>query len=341
MPPPTAESPGLELLQPSWARLVHDEAAGRRRWISVLVSLAGHLLLVPLLPYMPFGEAFHPNSVGVQIFSARSATPLVAPALPKPARLTQKEPNQGKVSTELTMADLVPQPAVRPDSAPLRVPAVAPAPAPLIEPPKMETANNTVPPAAAPPAAAPQIQPTEKPRNPFERVGPTMGPTGSSARLEMPKTTVQDAIRGLARSSGGASLSVGDESLPAGAGEALGQRARPGAPGARLELEGDPQGVDFKPYLIQVLSAVRRNWFAVMPESARLGQRGHVVIVFSILRNGRVGKLVFGSESGISGLDRAAVAGVSASDPFPPLPDAFPGAQISLRMVFTYNQPSR
>ena len=30
-------------------------------------------------------------------------------------------------------------------------------------------------------------------------------------------------------------------------------------------------GVDFKPYLIRVLSAVKRNWMAVVPESARLG----------------------------------------------------------------------
>ena len=34
----------------------------------------------------------------------------------------------------------------------------------------------------------------------------------------------------------------------------------------------DPMGVDFKPYLIRILTAVRRNWFAVIPESARLGR---------------------------------------------------------------------
>lgn len=151
---------------------------------------------------------------------------------------------------------------------------------------------------------------------------------------------MQEAINGLARASG-TTLSVGDETGTGSGGEVLGQAPRPGAPGSRLELVSDPQGVDFKPYLIQVLAAVRRNWFAVFPESARLGQRGRVVIVFSILRNGRVGKLVFGSESGISGLDRAAVAGVSASDPFPPLPEAFRGDRIELRMAFAYNQPRR
>ena len=45
----------------------------------------------------------------------------------------------------------------------------------------------------------------------------------------------------------------------------------PGKLGSSLELQSDPMGVDFKPYLIRVLSAVKRNWMAVVPESARLG----------------------------------------------------------------------
>ena len=43
---------------------------------------------------------------------------------------------------------------------------------------------------------------------------------------------------------------------------------------SQVQLLSDPMGVDFKPYLIRVLATVKRNWFAVYPESARFGLRG-------------------------------------------------------------------
>ena len=84
-------------------------------------------------------------------------------------------------------------------------------------------------------------------------------------------------------------------------------------------------GIDFRPYLTRILASVRRNWFAVIPESAKLGRGGRVQIQFAINRDGRVPKLVIASPSGAEALDRAAVAGISASNPFPPLPPEFRG----------------
>ena len=111
----------------------------------------------------------------------------------------------------------------------------------------------------------------------------------------------------------------------------------PGTVGSSLELLSDPRGVDFKPYLIQVLAAVKRNWLAVIPESAKLGRRGRVVVQFVISKDGSVPKLVIASASGADALDRAAVAGISATNPFPPLPDDFHGNDIRLQFVFLYN----
>jgi len=48
------------------------------------------------------------------------------------------------------------------------------------------------------------------------------------------------------------------------------------------------EGVDFSDYMQRVLASVRRNWYAVMPESAQLGDRGRVVLEFSIRRDGSV-----------------------------------------------------
>lgn len=105
-----------------------------------------------------------------------------------------------------------------------------------------------------------------------------------------------------------------------------------------VELLTDPKGVDFRPYLIQILNSVRRNWYAVIPESARLGMnRGRVQIQFIVAKDGTVPKLVISSPSGAVSLDRAAVAGISASNPFPPLPRDFNGKEVRLQFTFLYN----
>jgi len=141
--------------------------------------------------------------------------------------------------------------------------------------------------------------------------------------------------------SGSGGVVVGDvgEGL-GGVGEGLRLPPSPGKPGSTLELLSDPMGVDFRPYMVKVLAAVRRNWFAIMPESAKLGSRGRVALQFSIDRQGQVPKLVIVNPSGIQALDRAAVAGVSASNPFPPLPGEFKGPIIRLQLTFSYNAPS-
>jgi outer membrane biosynthesis protein TonB len=41
--------------------------------------------------------------------------------------------------------------------------------------------------------------------------------------------------------------------------------------------------------------------------------------------------------SGVVALDRAAVAGISASSPFPPLPPEFKGDEIRVQLSFLYN----
>jgi TonB family protein len=111
--------------------------------------------------------------------------------------------------------------------------------------------------------------------------------------------------------------------------------------GSNLQLLSDAKGVDFKPYLIQILAAVRRNWLAIYPQSARMGRRGRVLIQFIVDRKGGVPKLVIADPSGTEAFDRAAVAGISASDPFPPLPADYKGDQIRLQLTFSYNMPQR
>jgi TonB family protein len=80
---------------------------------------------------------------------------------------------------------------------------------------------------------------------------------------------------------------------------------------------------------------------SVIPESVKMGRRGQVLIQFIIDRKGGVPKLVIATSSGTEAFDRAAVAGVSMSNPFPPLPAEFKGDQIRVQLAFSYNAPSR
>ena len=283
----------------------------------------------------------------------RKAVRLVLP----PDVVTQKAPNKTKAAKELALENLIARPEVKsapklftPPPAP--TPAAArPAPPPVLEAPKVNIAQAPPPllgnaPAAPepPPVKAPQIQAEEKPKLAFETPGMQTSRPAGTGRIEAPKSGIESAMHSAARPGTGG-VTVGDAGVdsdtPSGIGQMPGQPGSAPRQASSLELMSDPMGVDFKPYLIRVLAAVRRNWFAVIPESARYGRRGKVVIQFAISRTGSVPKLVIVTPSGTEAFDRAAVAGVSASNPFPPLPPEFRGDQIRLQLAFSYNLPSR
>ena len=111
--------------------------------------------------------------------------------------------------------------------------------------------------------------------------------------------------------------------------------------GAGVQMLTPNEGVDFTNYLDRVLASVRRNWYAVIPESARMGEKGRVVLQFRILRDGNVPlsepNLLLSSTK--EPLDRAAMSSIRASSPFEQLPPAFSGPYIELRFIFLYNLP--
>ncbi len=104
-----------------------------------------------------------------------------------------------------------------------------------------------------------------------------------------------------------------------------------------LEILSDTQGVDFGPYLQRILQDVKDNWYRAIPESALMGKKGKLAIEFAITRNGQVAGMKLVATSGDDPLDRAAWAGITASNPFPPLPGEFTGPYLALRFRFYYN----
>ena len=258
-------------------------------------------------------------------------------------------------ASEVDLSSLIPKPQLNqplqrpsPGSATPGIPLPPRPAAQPIEAPKIEVAqqgnlaalNNPL-----LPARQPAPPPPTQSNNPFEPVGGPQGlPKGRAigiARTQAPTTGIEEATRAVIRSgANGRGMTIGDaDNGSGGSSDPLRQRGSPGPQHSALELLSDPQGVDFKSYLIQVLSAVRRSWFSVLPESARFGRSGRVIVQFAVNRNGEVPKLVIYLPSGAEALDRAAVAGVSGAVPFPPLPAGFKGPEVRLQLVFSYNMP--
>jgi TonB family protein len=99
--------------------------------------------------------------------------------------------------------------------------------------------------------------------------------------------------------------------------------------------------VDFSGYLNRLLASVKQNWYSVMPESVYLGDKGRVTMQFRVMRDGSVpgDEPAMTASSGKDPLDRAAGSAIRASSPFEPLPSAFSGPYIELRIIFLYNLP--
>jgi len=109
----------------------------------------------------------------------------------------------------------------------------------------------------------------------------------------------------------------------------------------QIEVLTPIEEVDMSNYLSRMLVTVRRNWFAVVPESARQGEKGRVVVRFRILRDGRIPEadVKLETSSGKQPLDDAVMSSVRSSSPLEPLPAKFKGPQIEIRFIFLYNLP--
>jgi TonB family protein len=194
---------------------------------------------------------------------------------------------------------------------------------------------------ALPPA--PRPQPMAPPRTPEflqpREVTPRVPDRGLTLpRMSSPGRALEESAQEALRGSGG-SQQFGDD-LPGALG-APSSGGGQGYLGGNMEILTPTEGVDFTNYLARVMASVKRNWYSVLPESVRLGERGRVVLQFRIQRDGDVpgAEPLLTGTSGKEPLDRAAISSIRASSPFPPLPAAFSGPFIELRFIFLYNLP--
>jgi len=346
MPASTQTEPELHLLVDA------DQAGSRDYWRSGIGSVLINIAAFALIGWLWGKEGTPPKPEENLIAELRHATRLVAPV-----HISQPTTVHSGVTKEVKLRDLLEhsRPAAPPAPKRFVAPPAQRSPRPQAPvaspppPPQIEATNRPVspPPGVNTPAPPPRIQ-AEEPKLAFETPGQSSSTprTNTLARIVPPSHSLQDALHSAARSANQGGADVGEMEVQIAPPQIPGMGPSPQGP-QRLkstiapQILSDTHGVDFRPYLIRVLTAVRRNWAAVVPESARLGRQGVTILQFAIARDGSVPRLVISIPSGTEALDRAAVAGVSASNPFPPLPAEYPGTDLRLQLVFTYNMPKQ
>ena len=94
---------------------------------------------------------------------------------------------------------------------------------------------------------------------------------------------------------------------------------------------------DWGPYAQSMISKIRVNWYAIMPQIIRTGMQGNVVIRFTIQRDGRITDVTILKSSGIPPYDMAAKRAIENSSPLNPLPKDFPNPSERVIASFYYN----
>jgi hypothetical protein len=221
---------------------------------------------------------------------------------------------------------------------PVPKPEVVPAPTPKApeKPKELPSAPTPQPQQLPPKAQDDSVAKQDAPKQPLKLETPQQQPIDRA--LLLPKNSLGGSLRDSIRESEKMNAPMASGGQYGGGGIPTGGGGQGPARGT-MEMLTPTEGVDFNDYLHRVYIIVQRNWYAVMPESVRLGDRGVVALQFKIMKNGVVpdGEPVRISTSGKEPLDRAAISSIRSSTPFEPLPPAFSGPFIELRFTYYYN----
>jgi TonB family protein len=221
-------------------------------------------------------------------------------------------------------------------------PPVVPQPLPGLKEPERVVRDTPTEPAPELPAAPkpqPQAQtPDSRPETPRPQPQNQAQNHLVLPQMSSPGRMLQQSAQ-QSRQSGGSGLEQFGGQIPGAPN--YGGGGGEGYLGGAVQMLTPNEGVDFNDYLARVVDSVKRNWYSVMPESAKLGEKGRVILQFRITTSGAVPEAEpqLMSSSGKEALDRAAYSSIRSSSPFEPLPSAFSGPFIELRFIFLYNLP--
>jgi TonB family protein len=293
-----------------------DKTTAKSELIRVVGSVAFHIALVVFLIFAP---KLIPQPSEDEIARNKLPTDWIysPPSTPEPAKPTPK------VAVSPKTLNRVAPPEIKP---------VAPAP-PVPEKPAAELPEAPRPKGEITPTQPPQSIPQPPAQSQLEPVLPVQ--PSNRLNLGLPKSTpgkmIEDQMQSAAHEGRQGPIYSGG-GPPVGGGRGVGM-------GTGVTILSDTQGVDFTDYINRLLAALKRNWEYVMPESARMGDRGVVYTTFSVNPDGSVSAPdpLLVRTSGKEPLDNAAMAAIHASNPFEPLPAQFHGPYLKLQIAFLYN----
>jgi len=301
------------LIEPEEKTDAKSDAVTRVLSILVHIGLIAFLIFIPKLFPPPTQEEIAKNQLPTNWIYSPPSTPEPAPPTPK----VRVDPNTLK-----RIAPPAPQP-------PTPQPPVA-APKPAAELPEAPTPRVPVTPTPTP------EKPTPQPSR-LEPVLPATPQAPNHLNLQLPQGSpgrmLDNQIDNAIHHATPGGIDSGGQVAPgAGGGPGIGYG---------VQILSDTQGFDFNPYIQRLLASLRRNWDAVMPESARMGDKGMVFTSFTVNKDGSVSAPdpTLERTSGKDPLDNAAMSAIHASNPFEPLPSGFHGENLRLRIVFLYNLP--
>ena len=310
--------------------LIEPEEKAKPLWDAATrsASVVVHVLMVLFLVSIPKLFPSHvPTREEIELASRQLGVVYIAPdAIPK----APPGPPGPKVRITPKVLNTVAPP--RPESHALVAPPAPERPAPdLPSAPVPRTPTNTAPPP----------QPTTPPPSQLLPAQPKpSGKLNLGLQSTSPGTEIQKQMSdAISRGGGGNYHSSGQ--LPGGGGGGGGAGRGGVTVGNAVQILTPTEGVDFNSYINRMLANIKRNWYAVMPESAIMGDKGMVFVTFQINSNGAVPMPdpILERTSGKEPLDNAAMAAIRASNPFEPLPPQFHGPYIKLRIIFLYNLP--
>ncbi len=304
------------LIEPEEKRDARDDLVTRS--LSVLVHVA-------LIIFLVFSPRIFPTHVPTQQeteLARQQLTYLLPPEAPAPRTPPAPRLRIDPKTLNRVAPPVEPAPEPKPSPAP-----VVPAPKPLAELPDAPRPQIPVVPQAQAQPAPSQLEP----------VKPSPQQTPNRLNLQLPSSNLHDQLQEAIQHNTGGGIQA-----PNGGGgpQAPGGPGGPGM-GQGYQILTPTEGVDFSSYIQRLLATLRRNWYAVMPQSAMMGDKGMVFTTFQINRDGSVPAPdpLLERTSGKGPLDNAAMSAIHASNPFEPLPSEFKGPYIRLRIVFLYNLP--
>jgi outer membrane biosynthesis protein TonB len=307
------------------------------QWFMRSISLAVHVSVILLILFLPkLFSSSQPNTGQVEVAREQLSRVFLPPEVRNVPKI---RPPRETPSARMRL-----DPRILKKLAPPTPPEPAPMAGPKSPaPPQPEKAQPAAP-------AQPAENQAAKPAPAFQSLSQMMQPQPPKANhplnLELPslsprRALEQSAEQALKNNNSNNSAAFSDQMpQPPGAPPPSGNEGQ-GLLGAGVQILTPTEGVDFSNYLARLLARVKQNWIAVWPISARMGDKGVVVMRFHILKNGNMpgSEPVLERTSGKEPLDRAAGAALTASNPFEPLPSAFTGPYIELRIIFLYNLP--